>query len=1086
MTVVVFVNYLHLSSSLSSSSRFENWLLTLNRRRRILLGLGSMVLLCFLIQLGRSTGLSLSHPGAVLLLGTLAIEYLLGFAAGVWCSFVGCLYLVLYFSLPGPWLHFDPYGLGEILSWSVTLPASVVLLGLLKQRMELQYAILMKSFRANEKLAQTENKLRLILQSVDIGVWEWDLLTNTLTWDDGMCRIYGVHPDELSHTYKDWEDKIHPDDKEKTYHEFSEAVRLRRTYKLRFRIVQPSGQIRYIESRSQISYSPDGQVSRVVGVNWDATDQALAGEELAFQKNINEAILEHIPIGVFVKDVRDQCRIIICNRALEELVDTPKAQLIGKTDYQILPQENADRYALDDQRALREGQLIDIPEEPIYIEKKGIRYLHSKKLPLRIDSEEVPRYLLCITEDITERKQAREEEQRHQFRIRSLNQRLSLAVLGAGFGVWEFDLESHKLIWDDLMYQLYGHSRSSFDGSTEAWRACLLPEDRDLVDSRFGDLLNGIPVDLFEFRAVRFNDGKLRYVEANGYLQLDHEGKPLKLVGMNRDITERKLVEHARKKSEMLFRTMFESAPLGIALINSITGQIREVNPSFAAIAGRTIEEMKRITWMEITHPDDVQPGLDFMAPLNAGVIQSFKMSKRYLKPDGSLVWIDMAIAILVREDGAEPLHLCMIEDVSERKRVEDELKKAKELAEESTQVKSTFMANMSHEIRTPLAVIRGYAELLMGQGGQSETAKEWTSNILRSSQQLELLLGDILDLSKVESGKIPLEFAPLSLPQILAEIRSLLHVSASAKGIDLNFLVQGSIPETITTDVARFKQILINVVSNAIKFTEHGQVDVITSLQASSPSDGQPTILFEIKDTGIGISLQQREKIFEIFTQADSSITRRFGGTGLGLTLSRHLARLLGGDVNLGESVINKGTTFLVTVAAGPLEGVNMVNTIEASKPSYMSHNPADGDAIDLAGFRILLVEDAPDLRALFSLVLESQGAQVKTAANGMEGIAKTREDTFDIILMDIQMPVLGGYEATRQLRIEGIDTPIIALTAHAMKGERERCLEAGFNDHLAKPVDVQKLMQMIVKYRESKRQCPSPPSHTPIVLKV
>ena len=375
--------------------------------------------------------------------------------------------------------------------------------------------------------------------------------------------------------------------------------------------------------------------------------------------------------------------------------------------------------------------------------------------------------------------------------------------------------------------------------------------------------------------------------------------------------------------------------------------------------------------------------------------------------------------------------------EVSERKRVEKE-------ADAENHAKSDFLANMSHESRSPMTAIMGFSE----QGRQNSVL-----TIQRNSQHLLELINSILDLSKVEAGKLEVENIPCSAVQLVADVTSLMQIRAEAKGIDFVVECEMPIPESIRSDPTRVRQILVNFVGNAIKFTDEGSVRLCMHLLNDNPpsDNGAPSMLrFDVIDTGIGMTHEQQERIFQPFTQADEATTRRFGGTGLGLTISKRLAELLGGEVRVTSSP-GKGSTFTLLLPTGPLEVVKYENQKEAPV------------SIDLSGCRILLAEDRPENQELDGFVLRKYGAEVKIAANGREAIdsvlAADGDQPFDAILMDMQMPVLDGYASTRILRKRGYTTPIIALTAHAMIGDREKCLAAGCDDHVSKPIDTLQL---------------------------
>lgn len=399
----------------------------------------------------------------------------------------------------------------------------------------------------------------------------------------------------------------------------------------------------------------------------------------------------------------------------------------------------------------------------------------------------------------------------------------------------------------------------------------------------------------------------------------------------------------------------------------------------------------------------------------------------------------------------------------------------AKDRAEAATRAKSYFLANMSHEIRTPMTAILGFTEALIGYLDEPE-ALEFAQIVKRNGEHLLQIINDILDISKIEAGKIEMEMIQWSPRQVVAEVVSLLHERAHAKGLTLTDEYVGPLPETIATDPTRLRQILVNLVGNAIKFTETEGVRIVVRLVESA--GGEPRLRFDVIDTGVGIPEEQIEGLFEPFTQADGSSKRRFEGTGLGLTISRRLTRLLGGDIT-AKSAPGEGSTFTVTVATGPLDGIRLVKYLTEAPPvAEQPRKSADEDRNRLR-CRVLLAEDIPDNQRLVSSILRESGAEVSIVQDGREAVERAlatladRDATysdpaepFDVILMDVQMPVFDGHEATRRLRRNGYRGPIVALTAHAMRDDRQKCLDAGCDDYLTKPVDRKELLDMVAKW--------------------
>jgi CheY-like chemotaxis protein/nitrogen-specific signal transduction histidine kinase len=398
------------------------------------------------------------------------------------------------------------------------------------------------------------------------------------------------------------------------------------------------------------------------------------------------------------------------------------------------------------------------------------------------------------------------------------------------------------------------------------------------------------------------------------------------------------------------------------------------------------------------------------------------------------------------------------VRDITDRKSHELDMRRAMEEAEAANRTKSEFLANMSHEIRTPLNSILGFAELLVRNAdeGDERTRRDYAETIRTSARHLLELINNVLDLSKIEAGKMQVEHARFSPHQVIAEVVSLMRVRAVEKGVVLNYRWDSPIPETIATDPHRIRQLLINLVGNAIKFTEQGSVMIVARAQRESD---RCYLTLEVRDTGIGIERSKLDDIFHPFVQADSSMTRRYGGTGLGLAICKNIAAALGGNLSV-DSEIGKGTTFTIRIAIGDLRHVRMLESPpEATTGDYVDRP----SSANLRGVRVLLADDGETNRKLIQVFLSRHGADVQTVENGEMACRLAVAEEFDVILMDMQMPQMDGYAAARKLRSIGYEKPIIALTAHAMKGDREKCTYAGCSGYLSKPVNVDELVRQV-----------------------
>jgi PAS domain S-box-containing protein len=456
-----------------------------------------------------------------------------------------------------------------------------------------------------------------------------------------------------------------------------------------------------------------------------------------------------------------------------------------------------------------------------------------------------------------------------------------------------------------------------------------------------------------------------------------------------------------------------------------------------------------------------------------------------YRTASGRLIDVLLS-ASTMRDTAGRPIAIITVgKDITARKQTQRELLEAKATAEAASRAKSLFVANMSHEIRTPMTAILGYADLLLHPNQTPEERRRCIQTMRRNGQHLLAIINDILDVSKIEAGKMTVERITCSPMQIVADVAALMKVRATDKNLNFDVRYSGPIPQAISSDPTRLRQILMNLIGNAIKFTTNGSIKLLVTMPDSSTT-ARPHLRFDVIDTGVGLTKTQQESLFKPFAQADSSTTRKFGGTGLGLIISKRLAQFLGGDVSV-HSVQGAGSTFSLIIETGPLNGVAMMDS-PAFVASACDH-PSDLLAGPQMSGRVLLAEDGPDNRVLISYYLQHAGLDVTVVENGLLARdAALQSDRagkpFDLILMDMQMPELDGYSATSQLRLNGYKRPIVALTAHALGGDREKCIAAGCDDFAVKPIDQEQFFRTIRRFlherQEGKNESSLAASHT------
>ena len=574
--------------------------------------------------------------------------------------------------------------------------------------------------------------------------------------------------------------------------------------------------------------------------------------------------------------------------------------------------------------------------------------------------------------------------------------------------------------------------------------------------------------DSLEFETVyRRKDGS-EYPGKVHYESSTFGGRPV-IVAIVLDITEQKKSEERLRK----LSAAVEQSPVSI-VITDIAGTIEYVNEQFTRSTGYAKTEVIGGNPRLLNSGETPKETYSKMwASLSKGEVWRGEFHNQ--KKNGELYW-ELATIAPIRNSQGETTHFVALkEDVTQKKQMRDNLIQAMHAAEDANRAKSEFLANMSHEIRTPMTAILGYTDLLFGDGDISKAPKhriEAIETIKRNGHFLLGLINDILDLSKIEAGKLDAEQIDTSPHEIISDVFSLMKVRSESKGLQLNVQYDGPIPKTIFTDPTRLRQIIINVVGNAIKFTETGTVQIIARLLNEAGKD--PQLQIDVTDTGIGIDKDKIEKLFMPFTQADGSMTRKFGGTGLGLAIGKRLTELLGGSLSV-TSIPGKGSTFSIIVSTGPLDKVELVHgDVKPASTKVITEKTETQKAstkAPLQNCRILFAEDGPDNQKLIGFLLKKAGAEVTLADNGqisydLATSALAEGNPFDVILTDMQMPVMDGYESTRKLRENGYRGSIIALTAHAMQSDRQLCLDAGCDNYTTKPVNRKELIEMVASY--------------------
>lgn len=541
--------------------------------------------------------------------------------------------------------------------------------------------------------------------------------------------------------------------------------------------------------------------------------------------------------------------------------------------------------------------------------------------------------------------------------------------------------------------------------------------------------------------------------------QVEVAGEKIRLTAM-RDISHSKKVEADLQKQTATLQTIQAGYKYLVANASDIIyrtnelGYFTDVNPSACELTGYRAEELQQFRFTDLIVEEQRKNALVFyalqMRQLTTNTYFEFAIQTKA----GELVWLGQNVQPIINDQGVIVGYQAVARNITALRKMQEELIATRDQALELARIKSEFLANMSHEIRTPLNGILGMAELVL-ETEVSPQQEKMLRTVRSSADTLLNIINDILDFSKIEAGQLSLEQIPLDVRTVVEDVFQLLHQRAFAKNLTLSHHIDPAIPTKVLGDPLRLKQVLINLVGNAVKFTSKGEVKVVIAVEGSG--DRGLRLRFSVQDTGIGIAEEQRHQLFKAFTQADTSTTRRFGGTGLGLVISQRIIQALGGEIEV-QSVLGVGSNFHFTVLFAALaveEHVVEHRLIETASDTIAANRPV-----------ILVVEDNETNQELIQLQLHRLGYQSRIARNGVEAVAAASAVFYPVILMDCQMPEMDGYEATRQIRSRqraGKRSRIIALTANVMKEDRDKCFEAGMDSYLSKPVTIAKLREML-----------------------
>ncbi|TVQ77651.1 MAG: PAS domain S-box protein [Phycisphaeraceae bacterium] len=870
---------------------------------------------------------------------------------------------------------------------------------------------------------------------------------------DAVEELTGYPAEEfVGNKARSYESVILPDDSQRVAASIDEAVQNEESWNIEYRIRHRDGSVRWVQEKGNYIAGNDQTGAFLDGFILDITDRVEARQRLA---SIYEALSE----GVVLMDTGGQ--IVECNPAAEVVLGIPHDQIVGRSPrdprWRAIREDGSDLPPdeMPAVRTMRTGESVQGFVHGIVRPDGQTRWLSISSEPVH-EHDGSLRGVVASMNDIT--------VQFEQQRELGTQKRILESVLDSpSTGFWDWKIPEEEEFYSPSWLRMFGYEPGELPETPETWQRLIQEDDLASAMQAYNAHVESHGETPF-YNKVRYRhkDGSTVWVLCIGrVVEWSDDGEPLRISGCHIDVTAAQQAELCIESQKQELQAILDAIP-GYVYYKDGQNTILDLNQAAADSIGLPKEEIRNRATEEFFPPEDAQGYLDddqavlWSGESKLGIVENYETG-------GEVRHIRTDKIPLLKSDGQHDRLVVIATDITE-------ITRAKQQAEAASQAKSEFLANMSHEIRTPMTAILGYADLIMDPASCALDFESHVRTIQSNAGHLLTIINDILDMSKIEAGQMTVEHIGTDPAQIVEEVASLLRPRAVGKGIDLRIAYDTPLPTAIQSDPTRLRQILLNLTGNAIKFTEIGSV----TIHAACDTIGE-RMTFRVVDTGIGMSEEQRAAIarFEAFAQADGSTTRKFGGTGLGLRISNSLATMLGGGIEV-DSTPGEGSTFTVGIATGPLEGVDLRTPAQASDllgtpgPAATVPQPASvvGEKPEpLKGLRILLAEDGPDNQRLISFHLKKAGAEVTLADNGLiaaETIESATPDSIPhVVLMDMQMPELDGYSATKRLREGGCTLPIIALTAHAMEGDRQKCLNAGCDDYMTKPIDKHKLIE-------------------------
>jgi PAS domain S-box-containing protein len=889
--------------------------------------------------------------------------------------------------------------------------------------------------RAHRQTRENQRLLEIAEAMSGIGHWRLDLATNKPIWSDAVYAIHGVDRQDFDPVLDDAVAFYHPDDREMVLRHMAEAVETKTGFEYRLRLIRADGALRHVISRGVCELDEQGRPTAIVGLFQDVTETVETIATLQRRTQRYRLVTEHAADVITCYDFEGGGRFI--SPAIEKLLGYTVEETVGLTVPEMLHPDDRERVmavfaAMS--RGLGQAALQHRSRH-----KHGHYVWVESNLQLVRDASDAPQEIVSVSRDISDRKALEMEMVAARDDAREQAQRALLAEDIGGIGYWRYDLATQQLDVSPKMFEIYGLERVAHP-LVEMFNHRIHPDEKAWTLARIAERLRTGEADYNVATRIVRSDGEERCISGSSIIEKGPDGMPSFIMGTVRDITDERRAQADLKASESRYRLLADNASDMITSLGP-SGDIRFTSPACRQILGYAPEEMIGRRVIDMTHPEDVGVMTRHHAVLIAkgpsAISEPYHFRGRH--KDGHWVWLEGQPKLFFDPvTGKLAAIQDVVRDISSRKALEAALDLARAEAEAAAAVKAEFLSNMSHELRTPLTAVLGFSRLIEDQPELSPATRRFVDHVSNAGKALLSTVNDILDFSKLEAGQVEIVVAPSDPRQILQDAMDLFSGQAQEKGLDLVMTGLNRLPPGLTLAPDRIRQILLNLIGNAVKFTDNGRVELSARW---TPRTGRLRV--SVTDSGGGIPSDRLDQLFKRFSQVDGSSTRKHGGTGLGLAICKGLVDAMGGRIGV-SSKVGQGSSFWFEVpAARTTRG-----TVES-----------DRGAISIPeGCRVLIVDDNAVNRDLVGTVLRAFGAEITEAADGEAGVVLSNTEPFDVILMDLRMPGIGGETATRRIRQDGPNSnvPIIAFSAD-IKGVLPNGL---FNGMVAKPLDARTLI--------------------------